>query len=75
MSLIISPNVKRIYNNHFKKILNYTPDSILEHHDVLDEKVIIINIQNKDLQYKNLSSKEKDIYNKLKNEKEKGKNR
>lgn len=34
-----------------------------------------INIQNKDLQYKNLSSKEKDIYNKLKNEIEKGKNR
>lgn len=48
MSLIISPNVKRIYNNHFKKILNYTPDSILEHHDVLDEKVIIINIQNEE---------------------------
>ena len=34
-----------------------------------------INIQNKDLQYKNLSSKEKEIYNKLKNEIEKGKNR
>ena len=34
-----------------------------------------INIQNKDLQYKNLSSKEEDIYNKLKNEIEKGKNR
>ena len=48
MSLIISPNVKRIYNNHFKKILNYTPDSILEYHDILDEKVIIINIQNKE---------------------------
>lgn len=46
MSLIISPNVKRVYNNHFAKILSYTPSSILEYYDVLDEKVIIINIQN-----------------------------
>ena len=46
MSLIISPNVKRIYNNHFAKILSYTPSSILEYYDVLDEKIIVINIQN-----------------------------
>ena len=32
-------------------------------------------VKKKDLQYKNLSSKEKEIYNKLKNEIEKGKNR
>lgn len=48
MSLIISPNVKRVYNNHFAKILNYTPDSILEYHNILDEKVIVINIQNEE---------------------------
>lgn len=48
MSLIISPNVKRVYNNHFAKILNYTPDSILEYHNILNEKVIIINIQNEE---------------------------
>ena len=46
MSLIISPNVKRIYNNHFARILSYTPSSILEYYDVLDEKIIVINIQN-----------------------------
>lgn len=46
MSLIISPNVKRVYNNHFAKILSYTPSSILKYYDVLDEKVIIINIEN-----------------------------
>ena len=46
MSLIISPNVKRIYNNHFARILSYTPNSILEYYDVLDEKIIVINIQN-----------------------------
>ena len=46
MSLIISPNVKRVYNNHFAKILSYTPSSILEYYDVLDEKIIVINIQN-----------------------------
>ena len=34
-----------------------------------------INIQNKDLQYKNLSSKEKENYNKKKNEIKKGTNR
>ena len=32
-------------------------------------------VKNQDLQYKNLSSKEEEIYNKLKNEIEKGKNR
>ena len=48
MSLIISPNVKRIYNNHFEKNLNYTPSSILKYYDVLDEKVIVINIQNQE---------------------------
>ncbi len=32
-------------------------------------------VKKQDLQYKNLSSKEKEIYNKLKNEIEKGKNR
>ena len=46
MSLIISPNVKHIYNNHFEKILNYTPNSVLKYYDILDEKVIVINIQN-----------------------------
>ena len=46
MSLIISPNVKRVYNNHFARILSYTPNSILEYYDVLDEKIIVINIQN-----------------------------
>lgn len=48
MSLIISPNVKRIYNNHFEKILNYTPNSVLKYYDILDEKVIVINIQNEE---------------------------
>ena len=48
MSLIISPNVKRVYNNHFTRILNYTPNSILEYYDILGEKVIIINIQNEE---------------------------
>lgn len=48
MSLIISPNVKHIYNNHFEKILNYTPNSVLKYYDILDEKVIVINIQNEE---------------------------
>ena len=48
MSLIISPNVKRVYNNHFEKSLNYIPNSTLEYYDILDEKVIIINIQNEE---------------------------
>ena len=48
MSLIISPNVKRIYNNHFARILSYTPNSTLEYYDILDEKVIVINIQNEE---------------------------
>lgn len=48
MSLIISPNVKHIYNNHFEKILNYIPNSTLEYYDILDEKVIVINIQNEE---------------------------
>ena len=48
MSLIISPNVKHIYNNHFEKILNYTPNSVLKYYDILYEKVIVINIQNEE---------------------------
>lgn len=48
MSLIISPNVKRVYNNHFEKNLNYIPNSTLEYYDILDEKVIVINIQNEE---------------------------
>lgn len=48
MSLIISPNVKHIYNNHFEKILNYTPNSVLKYYNILDEKVIVINIQNEE---------------------------
>ena len=55
------------------KILNNFPKLKAKLKEI--KKTNPINIQNKDLQYKNLSSKEKDIYNKLKNEIEKGKNR
>ena len=55
------------------KILNNFPKLKAKLKEI--KKTNPINIQNKDLQYKNLSSKEKEIYNKLKNEIEKGKNR
>lgn len=55
------------------KILNNFPKLKAKLKEI--KKTNPINIQNRDLQYKNISSKEKEIYNKLKNEIEKGKNR
>lgn len=48
MSLLISPNVKRIYNNHFSNLWAYIPDCILEYHLIQHEEVIIITIQNQE---------------------------
>ena len=48
MSLLISPNVKRIYNNHFDNLRSSVPDCSLQYHTIDSKQVIVIKIHDKD---------------------------
>ena len=46
--LLISPNVKRIYNNHFDNLRSSVPDCSLQYHTIDSKQVIVIKIHDKD---------------------------
>ena len=48
IDLLISPNVKRIYNNHFDNLRSSIPNCSLQYHTIDSKQVIVIKIHDKD---------------------------
>ena len=46
--LLISPNVKCIYNNHFDNLRSSIPDCSLQYYTIDSKQVIVIKIHDKD---------------------------